>query len=57
MHHYTCLSTLPAVCMAKLGVDFDALSIITHAYQPCLLQVQEAHLYSTQSTDLPRDGT
>ena len=25
--------------MAKLGVDFDASCIITHAYQPCLLQL------------------
>ena len=24
--------------MAKLGVDDDASCIITHAYQPCLLQ-------------------
>ena len=30
---------MPAVVgMAKLGVDFDASCIITHAYQPCLLQ-------------------
>ena len=26
---------LSVVGMAKLGVDFDASCIITHAYQPC----------------------
>ena len=30
---------LLVVGMAKLGVDFDASYIITHAYQPCLLHL------------------